>query len=187
MSKTKPIADEERAQWLRSVRQGGSTYRQFAKFQQQLKDLSMSQDKTITDEERAQWRAEEEAATEGPWGIEETYVDEWGDTWRRINSYVDTSHEAAMCEVGDCNHEGEADAKLIVTMRNNWRRLLDENERLREEVEKWRDANPIAGHNARVAEQRRADAFVNDLHPNGRCTCAGEGACGWCLSATEVE
>jgi hypothetical protein len=56
-----------------------------------------------------------EAASEGPWLIVEEYEDPYAEEKkvRRINSCRDTSHEASICEVGEWNHDGAADAAFI--------------------------------------------------------------------------
>lgn len=71
-----------------------------------------------------------------PWIIVEEWEDEYAEDKkiRRINSFEDTSHEAAICEVGDWNHDGDADAAFIVAARSGWGEALDEVERLRATV-----------------------------------------------------
>lgn len=73
------------------------------------------------------------AATPGEWIIVEVTDDEYADDkkWRRINSEDDTSMEASICEVGDWNHDGDADARFICAARTGWPAALDEIERLR--------------------------------------------------------
>ncbi len=57
-----------------------------------------------------------EAASPGPWLITAVYEDEFAEEKkiRTINSYRDTSIEASICDIGDWNHDGDADAAFIV-------------------------------------------------------------------------
>jgi len=107
----------------------------------------------IRDADRARWRALAEAATPGPWTVEEAFDEDDGTRYRGIFGWHDDGEEYLCLS--------EADAHFVAAARTALPELWAENDRLRATLEAVEEA---AGHTTdglvpdRSEPTRRADA-----------------------------
>jgi len=94
----------------------------------------------IRDADRARWRALAEAATPGPWNVEEFFDPEDGTRYRGIYGWHDDGEEYLCLS--------EADAHFVAAARTALPELLAENDRLRATLEAMVAANAVPDYPA---------------------------------------